>query len=104
MPHLQKIVEKFANTTDVRFLSISTDNSRDPVKPFIEKNKYSMKVLYDNEASLAYEVRSIPSLFLIDREGKIQYKHVGFGGKGDEFTKIVSDEIEDLLHQPPTSK
>ena len=104
MPHLQKMVEKYTNNSHVKFLSISTDNPQDPVRPFIEKNKYTMKVLYDGGAGLAYEVRGIPSLFLVDGEGKIQYKHVGFGGNGEEFIKMMSAEIDELLAFTPSSK
>ncbi|HEV8538269.1 MAG TPA: redoxin domain-containing protein [Bacteroidota bacterium] len=97
MPHLQKLAEKYAPNADVKFLSVSTDNPRDPVKPFIEKYKYSMKILYDDGISYSYSVRSIPSLFVIDRNGKIQYKHIGFGGNGEEFIKLMSGQIEELL-------
>jgi len=63
-----------------------------------------MKILYDDGISLAYNVQSIPSLFVIDRKGKIQYKHIGFGGNGEEFVKMISNEIEELLTEKSTSK
>lgn len=97
MPYLQKLVRKYAGQADLVFLSISTDQNRAVVKPFIDRNKYEMKVLYNDGTDQAYGVTGIPSLVLIDRDGKIQFKHVGFGGDGEAFVSSLSEEIDGLL-------
>jgi hypothetical protein len=46
------------------------------------------------EIARLYGVRSIPVTYLLDREGVIQYAHVGFG-RG--LAKRLADEITPLL-------
>jgi tetratricopeptide (TPR) repeat protein len=97
MPYLQKLSLKYSANADVKFLSISTDQDRTLVKPFIDRNKFTMKVLYGEGTDQAYGVTGIPTLCLVDRAGKIQYRHVGFSGDGEGFIKILSGEIDELL-------
>ena len=97
IPHLEKLHQKYSSNSDVKFLSVNTDQDRAVVRPFIQKNKVSIKVLYNDRTDQAYGVTGIPTLCLIDRAGKIQYRHVGFNGDGDGFIATLSAEIDDLL-------
>ena len=55
-----------------------------------------MQFLFDEKTSLEFGISKLPSLFLIDGEGYVQYKHVGFDGDGSKFMDMVRFEIEDL--------
>ncbi len=72
------------------------DEGWELVRPHLAKNKISYPVMVGNEA-LAEKyggVDSLPTTFLIDRQGRVTSMHVGLVSKKD-----YSDEIEKLLLQ-----
>ncbi len=49
------------------------------VKPFIESNGFKFPILLgDNAVAEKYGVRGIPTLVVIDKDGKVAYRHVGY--------------------------
>jgi hypothetical protein len=69
----------------------------------MDEHKYSIPILWADGnifregAGKGFEVRGIPTHFVIDKKGKIQFKHAGFKGDGDEFVERLSVEIETLM-------
>ena len=68
------------------------------VASFIEENNYSFHVLLDLESKVveAFGVEGIPTKFVVDKERKIRFKSVGFGGDEDKMVQELSLMI-DLL-------
>lgn len=64
------------------------------VKPYIEKQKvnYRVVVASDEVADLYGGVSSLPTSFVLDRQGKIADVHVGLVSKS-----VYQNEIEQLL-------
>jgi hypothetical protein len=60
----------------------------------------SFDVVRDAKQKLvtAVNVETMPTSFLIGRDGKVRYTHSGF--RGDETVKQYHDEIELLLKEP----
>ena len=78
MPHIQALHEQYRHQ-GLRVLAVSTDHIEGKVAPFIERQGFTFPVLFaDGTIEAAYQVRGIPSLFLIDRQGAIRYRQVGF--------------------------
>lgn len=76
-------------------LGISMDEEGwDVVKPYIERRKVNYRVVIGNDevADLYGGVASLPTTFILDREGKIAGVHVGLVSKS-----VYQDEIEQLL-------
>jgi peroxiredoxin len=95
MPHIQRIYEKYKDK-DVVVLGINTRESQEgKVEPFLKEHKITYRTLVDNDGKVAkqYRVRGIPALFLIDMEGRIQFKHTGFR---ENLFDVLSGEIEKL--------
>ncbi|MFN8256099.1 MAG: TlpA disulfide reductase family protein [Bacteroidales bacterium] len=92
-PTLQKITEKYKDNPNIVILALDTweqvsgDERTKKVKEFIESNKYTFTVLFDEDFVTKYEVSGIPTKFIVDRYGKIQFKTVGFSGE----TKMLSE-------------
>ncbi len=92
-PALKRVVEKYKDNPDVKFLFVNTweqvKDKRKNAKDFIEKNNYPFHVLLDsdNKVVAEYGVRGIPTKFMIDKDGFIRYKSVGFSGKSDELVE-----------------
>jgi len=54
------------------------------VAGFLRKNEYQLSVLMDSRRDVhrQYGIRSIPQLFVIDRNGVIRQQYVGTQGEG----------------------
>ena len=83
-PALQRIYEKYKENPNVVILALDTwermagAEREEEVKKFIADNKYTFPVLYDDGFVERYGVEGIPTKFVIDKKGMIQFKSVGF--------------------------
>jgi thiol-disulfide isomerase/thioredoxin len=83
-PALQKIYEKYKDNPKIVILALDTwervaGAEREAlVKKFVEENKYTFPVLYDEGFVEKYGVEGIPTKFVIDKKGMIQFKSIGF--------------------------
>jgi peroxiredoxin len=98
LPRLQPLYEKYK---DQGFEIIAVDGKRDTERAtaFIEENGLTYTMLENAEGDdevvgNLYKVRAYPSSFLIDRDGKVMYFHLGFE-PGDEVH--LEEEIQSLL-------
>lgn len=66
------------------------------VKPYLEDHKVNYRVLLGNDAlsDLYGGVESLPTTFLIDREGRVAALHVGLVGK-DTYQNDIQNLLED---------
>jgi peroxiredoxin len=80
-------------------LGISLDEPGDwkSVKRYIEDNKINYRIVMGTEeiAQLYGEVDSLPTNFIIDREGRVAAVHIGLVSKS-----VYTNEILDLLKAP----
>lgn len=99
-PGMQKAVDKYKNDPNVKFVFVDTWESEDDkkanAKEFIEKNKYTFDVWMDEEDEVVakFKVDGIPTKFVVDKEGKIRFKTVGFSGNDDKMVKELTAMIE----------
>jgi thiol-disulfide isomerase/thioredoxin len=101
-PSLQKIYDRYKNNPDVKILAMNTWERVPPaereqhVKNFIEKNNYTFPVVFDTDLVQRYGVSGIPTKFIIDKEGIIRFKDVGFGG-AQEMEQKMELQFEMLI-------
>ena len=79
MPSIEELCKQFKDK-DFVFLAISVDYAGiKPVKDFIEKHRYTFPVLIDPKCETLdlFEVKGIPTTFLIDKKGIIIGKAIG---------------------------
>lgn len=101
LPHLQKLADTLKGNKDVLFLAVSTDLRASDVSSFVDRKKITLAVVRDDrDVATYYNVGGIPTLFVIDREGKIRYKHVGFDPAMD-FEAMLLKEIGLVLGRNP---
>jgi len=98
LPRLQPLYEKYRDQ-GFEVIAIETKGQTDLATKFIEENglTYTMLENGDGEAEVAsttFNVIYHPSSFLIDRDGKVMYYHLGFEA-GDE--EHLEEEIKTLL-------
>jgi len=96
-PELKSIYEKYRGKGLV-VLGIAIDDGREAlpaVKNFVNEFGIPFPVMIDDgTVSRKYQVISIPTSFIIDKEGKIRDKHIGLL---PDLASTLSKEIETLL-------
>ncbi len=99
-PGMQKMVTNYKSDPSVKFLFVDTwesgDNKEKNAKDFITANKYDFHVLMDNENKVVeqFNVDGIPTKFVIDKNGIIRFKSVGFNGSDDGLVQELSAMID----------
>ncbi len=99
-PGMQKMVNKYKDDPNVKFVFIDTWESGDAKEKnaadFIEKNKYNFHVLMDNDDKIVteFKVEGIPTKFVIDKKGMIRFKSVGYNGSDDKLMQELTAMIE----------
>jgi thiol-disulfide isomerase/thioredoxin len=94
-PLYDQVKKRFAKDPSVVFLAISTDEERDLVKPFLESQKWSTRVYFEDGLSLALRISSIPTTILLDRRGGISTRMNGFDP--DSFVETLTARIDEAL-------
>jgi thiol-disulfide isomerase/thioredoxin len=82
-PHMKKIYEKYKDK-DLEFLHISIDKNKDAwLGAVAAENIPWPQLLNNNEVALKlFAVTSVPTTYLIDKDGKILMKEIGFDSNG----------------------
>lgn len=67
----------------------------DKVKPFIVERGFHFPILYGtNDLASAYGVQGIPTMVVIDQQGKIAYRHVGYN---PTLPEVLTWQVNELL-------
>ena len=99
LPHLNTAAAKYAANPDVAFLAVSVDEHRLAVRPFVQRNRYSLPFAYDVDGASALGVGGVPALILLDRRGRVAFREQGFGGEADRYVERLSWRIDELLKE-----
>jgi thiol-disulfide isomerase/thioredoxin len=94
-PLYEQVKRRFAQEPRVVFLSISTDDDRPAVKPFLAEVKWSDPVYFEDGLSRALKVTSIPTTVVLGRDGKVFSRMNGF--VPDRFVETLTARIRDAL-------
>lgn len=94
VPELNELNDRLKGKNAV-LVTISIDESADDVKEFVKEYGINYTVLIDDgTVNEKFRVTNIPTTVILDKEGKVVTKHMGFTpGLGEFFYK----EIEALL-------
>ena len=100
LPRIQPLYEKYKDQ-GFQIVTIDGLNMTEEALKFIEENELTFTFLEtgegeENVVRNVFGVRSYPSTFIIDSEGKVRYFHLGFS-PGDE--EKIEKEIVSLLSE-----
>jgi thiol-disulfide isomerase/thioredoxin len=105
-PAMQQVMDKYKGNADVKFFYICTMERGDPlsnVKEFLSKNPLPFKILMDEKttdmnmykAFTHYKVDGgIPYKLVIDGDGNVRFRTVGFSGDDELLVKELSAMID----------
>jgi len=109
MPAMKRAQEKLQASGDVKFVFVDTwesvDDKTKNAADFMTKNKYPFHVLMDTEDKVVadFKVSGIPTKFIIDKNGNIRFKSVGFSGNDDELIDEVGMMVEMAAAESPVA-
>jgi thiol-disulfide isomerase/thioredoxin len=95
-PVMEELHKRYADRGLV-IIAINVDENRPDMEAFLKKNVATFAVLRDANQKLVEKagIATMPSSFLLDRDGKVRFTHTGF--RGAETKKKYEEEIETLL-------
>ena len=100
MPHLNNLQDEFGDD-GFRILAVNLDSERSvsKVKSYIRSKGYVLEVALDpaQETYRRLNGQAMPYSLLVDRSGKIIYRHSGYV-PGDE--KVLRKKVEALVRAP----
>ena len=97
LPALDALYKKYSNE-GLEIIGIDMDPSENLVTEFLQKVPVTFRVLIDKKGIIrrGYNFRTIPTAFIIGKDGVIRYVHLGFG---KEYLQIYEKELGELLKQ-----
>jgi peroxiredoxin len=97
MPHLSRLYEKYRGSG---FTVLAVNIDEDPHKAASLAKQLGMKfpVLLDREKKVSrlYDLSTMPSTVLVDRDGRVRYVHRGYR---DGYEETYDKQIRELLRE-----
>ena len=97
MPLLEQIYQHY-QPMGFTLLGVNVEEDSAAAEKVLKEISVSFPVLYDNKnrVSESYQVRAMPSTFLIDRDGQVRYLHQGYkSGYEDAYQEQVRELIRE---------
>lgn len=95
MPAINKLYSSFEENEKVMFLMVDVDNSPAKSQKFMDKRKFDLPV-YTPASPIppSYLGGSIPTTLVLNKYGKVVFKHEGMGDfSNEEFKNFISQLI-----------
>lgn len=95
MPGIQSLYEKVGTNKNIAFVMLAVDqNGLDKVKKFIARKGYSFPVyLPAGNIPQAFQTQSIPTTFILSKDGKIAARHEGMADYNSEKVKQYLENL-----------
>jgi thiol-disulfide isomerase/thioredoxin len=96
-PWMNNLQKRYADQGLV-IVAVNLDKSRELSDRFLSEVPAELTIAYDPEGKVAsaYQVKGMPSSYLIDRDGRIHNSHIGFR---EETAGDMENTIQALLQQ-----
>ncbi|NIR49959.1 TlpA family protein disulfide reductase [candidate division KSB1 bacterium] len=102
LPEFHRVFDKYKDNPGVAFLAVNTGqdgDSIDRVRAVVEQNGYSFPVAYDTDATLSTKlgIKYYPTLMIVDREGKLRFKHIGYSESLEDYEALIAGHLQNYL-------
>lgn len=99
-PGMQQMVNYYKDKPDVQFLFVDTyeNVSNDKIAHVLNAKNYQFHVLLDSSLNMAeqFKVGPLPTKFIIDKEGNIRYKIIGYESNEGKLFNEMNTMIESI--------
>lgn len=97
MPSINKLYSEFKDDDKVVFMMVDVDNNRAKSQKFMDKRKFNLPVYTPaSQIPSSYMGGSIPTTIVLNKYGKVVFKHEGMGDFSNEefrtfLTKLTAE-------------
>jgi peroxiredoxin len=97
MPHLNRLYQKYRASGFV-LLGVNVDEDPKAAAGVVAKLGVNFPVLLDTDKAVSkrYDLATMPSTVLIDRDGRVRYVHLGYK---DGYESTYDEQIRQLLKE-----
>lgn len=90
MPKVQKLYDQFREA-GVEVIGFDIKDKKEKITPFLERNDYNYTIIPEAEEIAArFKVRSYPTIFIVDQQGKVIHAEKGFRSNAyQEWAKVI---------------
>lgn len=97
MPHLNRLYEKY-RSSGFQLLGVNIDDDPSQAQQLVAKLGLRFPVLLDSDKQVSrlYDLTTMPSTVLIDRDGRVRYVHRGYrNGYEDMYEKQIRELLKE---------
>ena len=97
LPLLERLYREYSNES-LEVILIDVEENENKVKAYVDSLGLNIPVLMDYHGVVAqkYNVVSLPSLFIINKDGIIELRSFGYKGE-DHFRALITNKLDELL-------
>ena len=92
-PMIEEIRKRYESSNNVVFLSVNSEADHSVVPPFLKEMHWDSHIYYDAGIARMLNVSSIPTVVILDRNGKISSRMIGF--IPERFEDMLTERIEE---------
>ena len=74
---MDQVAQHFRGNSDAAFLSVNMDQDRSGVPAFLKQEGWTLPAAYAQGLDELLSVRSLPTLVVFDRQGRVAYRNEG---------------------------
>ena len=97
-PLVVQVAKAYAGNENILFFAVNTDEDQTFVKPFLAQVNWDLPVVYADGLDDFLGVTSLPTVVILDSNGKIAYRVNGYSPEG--FTGSLVTAIQSALAPP----
>ncbi|HEY6341516.1 MAG TPA: TlpA disulfide reductase family protein [Bryobacteraceae bacterium] len=94
-PLYEEVRKHYGRRDDVVFLALDTDEDHSIVTPFLEENHWDSQVYFEDGMARLLGVSEIPTMILLDKQGKVASRMNGF--QPENFVPVLISRIDAAL-------
>jgi peroxiredoxin len=97
MPLLQQLYDRY-QSLGFSLLGVNVDEDKTAADKMLSDIPVSFPILYDSRSQVSkeYQVKAMPSTFIVDRDGRIRYLHKGYK---PGYENDYQEQIRELLRE-----
>ncbi len=92
IPHLNKLKEKYGDKIDIIGINATekTEKQKDKIDAFLKRTPMNYPILLVDKIPVQYNIQSYPTLYILDKNGKVKFSKAG-------FTDNMYEELDTIL-------
>ncbi len=92
---LEHVIQSFSNEPAAEFLAVNVDEDRGRVPGFLKEEHWTVPVVYAQGLDRLLGVRSLPTLMILDRDGRVVFRQEGLNPQS--FAATLQQKVQEAL-------